>query len=104
MSDWRDEAACLNDPVPFDDPDPLDRGPTKAAREAQAKEICWSKCNVRIECLNDALKEESPSNAWHIRGGMSGDERKSLLRKQARERDKQSKRAKRLKDKEMAAA
>lgn len=104
MSDWRDEAACLNDPIPFDDPEPSDRGPTKMKREAEAKEICFTVCNVREECLNDALKDETPSFAFNIRGGMTGDERRSLLRKQARERDKQKKREARLREKEMAAA
>lgn len=104
MSDWRDEAACLNDPIPFDDPDPNDRGPTKMKREADAKEICNTLCNVREECLNEALIHETPSSAYNIRGGMSGDERRSLLRKRARERDKQNKREARRREKEMAAA
>lgn len=104
MSDWRDEAACLNDPIPFDDPDPSDRGPIKAAREAAAKEVCWGKCNVRQECLSSALAHESPAHAYNIRGGMTGDERKEFLRKQAKERDRQKKREKRLQEKAMAAA
>lgn len=104
MSDWRDEAACLNDPIPFDEPDAADRGAGRAVREAQAKRICHEKCNVRIECLNDALSTETPSFAWHIRGGMTGDERKVILRKRAKERDRQKKREKRLKEKAMAAA
>lgn len=104
MSDWREEAACLNDPIPFDDPEPNDRGPVKMKREADAKEICHTKCYVREECLNEALKHETPSFAWNIRGGMTGDERKSLLRKRTRDRDKQKKREARIKEKEMAAA
>lgn len=104
MSDWREEAACLNDPIPFDDPDPNDRGPTKMKREADAKEICHTRCYVREECLAEALKYETPSFAWNIRGGMTGDERKVILRKQAREKDKQKKREARRKAKEMAAA
>lgn len=104
MSDWREEAACLNDPIPFDDPDPNDRGPTRMKREADAKEICHTRCYVREECLTEALKYETPSSAYNIRGGMSGDERKALLRKQARERDKQNKREARRKAKETVAA
>lgn len=107
MSDWRDEAACLNDPIPFDEPDPQDRGIVKTLREAEAKKICNTKCYVREECLEDALKDETPAFAWHIRGGLTGDERKVILRKRAKERDRQKKREKRLKEKrekEMAAA
>lgn len=73
-------------------------------READAKDVCLTLCNVREECLNDALKDETPSSAYNIRGGMSGDERKSLLRKRAREKDKQKKREARRREKEMAAA
>lgn len=91
MLDWRVEAACLNDPIPFDDPDPNDRGPTKMKREADAKDVCLTLCNVRQDCLEDALKDETPSSAYNIRGGMSGDERKALLRKRTRERSKQKK-------------
>ena len=104
MSDWREEAACLNDPIPFDDPDPNDRGPTRMKREADAKEICHTKCYVREECLTEALKYETPSSAYNIRGGLSGDERKVILRKQARERDMKKKREARRRAKEMAAA
>lgn len=103
MFDWRVEAVCLNDPIPFDDPEPMDRGPIKMRREALAKEICWGQCTVRLECLGDALRDESPSHAYNIRGGMTGDERKALLRKAARDRDKQNKREKRLQEKAVAA-
>lgn len=104
MSDWREEAACLNDPIPFDDPDPNDRGPTRMKREADAKGICHTKCYVREECLTEALKYETPSSAYNIRGGMTGDERKVILRKRAREKDKQKKREARRKAKETVAA
>lgn len=106
MTDWRDEAACLNSPILFDDPDydPTDRGAIRARREAQAKEVCWGKCNVRVECLSDALKHETPGSAYNIRGGMTGDERRALLKKQARDRDRQKKREARLAEKEMVAA
>lgn len=88
MSDWRVEAACLNDPIPFDTPDPEDRGPTKAAREAEAKRICHEVCTVRLECLSDALPFETQGTAYNIRGGMTPDERKALLRNRTRKRKK----------------
>lgn len=106
MTDWRDEARCLNEPILFDDPDddPTHRGAVKARREAQAKEICWGKCQVRLECLSEALRYETPGSAYNIRGGMTGDERKALLKKQARERDREKKREARIKEKELVAA
>ena len=88
MSDWRVEAACLNNPIPFDTPDPEDRGPTKAAREGEAVRVCREVCNVRKECLDDALGFETQGTAYNIRGGMTPDERKALLRNRTRKRKK----------------
>lgn len=89
MADWRDEAACANDPIPFDDPEPLDQGSIRLRREAEARAICWNKCNVRMECLDDALKDESQSTAYNIRGGRTADERKSMLRGRVRRKKKE---------------
>ncbi|MEV4521442.1 WhiB family transcriptional regulator [Micromonospora tulbaghiae] len=43
---------------------------------ARAKFIC-GRCDVRTECLNDALDR---GDEWGIRGGLSGIERRNLRR------------------------
>lgn len=90
MLDWRVEAACLNDPLPFDTPDPEDKGSTKRRREAQALAVCLEKCNVRQECLDDALRMESQSTAYNIRGGKTPEERKAILRRRTRNKKKET--------------
>jgi len=104
MTDWRDEARCINDPIPWDTPDNNERGAEKYAREAAAKQICNEVCTVTDICLADALKDEGPSNAYNVRGGMTPDERKELLRLRVRQRDLDKKRQKRIEQKEMVAA
>lgn len=90
MSDWRDEAACVNDPIPFDTPDPEDKGATKHRREAQAVAVCMEKCKVRKECLDDALIHETQSTAYNIRGGKTPEERKAILRRRTRNKKKET--------------
>lgn len=89
MSDWRHEAACINDPIPFDDPEPVDRGPARLRREAQAVAVCLEKCHVRDECLEDALIHETTAMAFNIRGGKTPDQRKNLIRQRQRRRKKE---------------
>ena len=86
MADWRDEAACINDPIPFDTPDPEDRGEEKRERERKARNVCRTKCNVRRECLDDALSFETQSTAYNIRGGKTPEERKAILRNRTRKK------------------
>lgn len=49
--------------------------PEKGASAAEAKRICWG-CEVRTECLEDALKNRERFGIW---GGTSERERRKLL-------------------------
>lgn len=68
MTDWRDEAACLDDPEPGDwfaspvgDP----------RRVARAVAVCED-CPVAMECLEFALAVDE---RWGVWGGFTGRER-----------------------------
>lgn len=99
MSDWRDEAACLDNWAPFDatefevrpDGTRLKHG-EKALIEATAKSICYS-CDVKTTCLAEALRHETPSTTFHVRAGLTADERKSILRRLSRKRTEDKKKA-----------
>lgn len=73
--DWRDNALCAQvDPELF--------FPTPGATAALPKSIC-EKCDVRTECLDAALTEESQSGDMvphGVRGGLSAMERAMILR------------------------
>lgn len=99
MSDWRDEAACVDDWEPFDATEPEARadgsrlkGGEKALIEATAKSICYS-CSVKTTCLAEAFRTETPSTAYFVRGGMTSDERRSMLRRISRKRTEDKKKA-----------
>lgn len=104
MYDWREEAWCLDDPYLWDTPDSYERGTAKRVREAEATNICNTKCPVVQECLADALSFETPGSAYNVRGGKTPDERKAILKEIARQRDIENKRKKRLEAKEAALA
>lgn len=89
MGDWQHDARCVDDPILFDTPDPEDRGSAKLTRERAAKAICLSKCMVREQCLEASLMFETQSTAYNVRGGMTPDERKVLLRNRTRNRKKE---------------
>lgn len=99
MSDWRDEAACVNDWEPFDatefearpDGTRIKAG-EKALVEAAAKSICYT-CSVKTTCLAEAFRTETPSTAYFVRGGMTSDERRSMLRRMSRKRTEDKKKA-----------
>lgn len=88
MSDWRDKAACIEDPWPFYEQD-REGFTDRMSREAIAKGLCAG-CDVIQECLEDELRFDTVSTAWGIRGGLNADERKSLIRKRQRNRRKQT--------------
>lgn len=74
--DWQLRGACRDlDSSVFFHPD-QERGSTRANREARAKRICRS-CPVVEQCRRYALSVREPYGVW---GGLSADERNSLLR------------------------
>jgi WhiB family transcriptional regulator, redox-sensing transcriptional regulator len=78
MSDWRNDAACIGNPHPFE---PDDRGGTHDWRTPRA--IC-NGCPVRQMCLDDALAFEAGVPfilRWGMRGGMTPGERVDLEQK-----------------------
>lgn len=89
MSDWQHQARCVDNPALFDTPDPEDRGSAKLTRERAATSICLSQCPVRRQCLEASLMFETQSTAYNVRGGMTPDERKALLRNRTRNRKKE---------------
>ena len=71
MIEWEEMARCLHhDPDLFFAPG--------AAHVRRAKAIC-TRCEVRGECLEYALKTRVDSGVW---GGMNERERRALLRRQ----------------------
>ncbi len=81
--DWRTEAACIDQPTRWFFPASIDT----LSRE-RALRICQS-CDVRIDCLKDALAEEDGRNRREvagIRGGLTEDERARVLLKRRRQR------------------
>lgn len=69
ISDWPAQAACRGV-----DPDLLF---VQGAAQNRVKSMCAG-CNVRTECLADALDNEIEFGVW---GGMTERERRALLRK-----------------------
>ena len=68
-TDWAAQAACRST-----DPDSLF---VQGAAQNRAKAICVG-CNVRTECLADALDNRVEFGVW---GGMTERERRALLRR-----------------------
>lgn len=66
---WEDQARCLRyDPDLF--------FTTRGEAERRAKQVC-ARCSVRAECLAYALRTRVEFGVW---GGMTGTERRTLLR------------------------
>ncbi|MCI6585058.1 MAG: WhiB family transcriptional regulator [Mobiluncus porci] len=78
--DWRDQAACLTvDPELFF---PVGNTGPALAQIEEAKAVCAT-CAVTEICLKWALDNNQDSGVW---GGTSEDERRSLKRRNARQR------------------
>lgn len=78
--DWRDQAACLTvDPELFF---PVGNTGPALAQIEEAKAVCAT-CTVLDICLKWALDNNQDSGVW---GGTSEDERRSLKRRNARQR------------------
>ena len=74
---WRLDAECRGeDPAMFFAPSYFERRAEKLGRESRAKAIC-SRCPVREECLEFALRVREPHGVW---GGLNEQERRQLLR------------------------
>lgn len=74
--EWQLRASCRGmDSDLFFHPE-QERGIGRAAREARAKQICWT-CPVLESCREHALTVEEPYGVW---GGMSESERAAVLR------------------------
>jgi len=77
---WQVKAACRGpQSSAFFPPTHAERKEEKAAREVRAKDIC-SKCYVRGECLDYAIRIREPHGIW---GGMNEVERKLVLDRRA---------------------
>lgn len=75
VDDWTTRAACKGMPVGVFFPTGTGPASTKEARKAKA--VCRG-CRVRRECLAEAIADKD----FHgIRGGMTGRERASLVRR-----------------------
>lgn len=92
--DWRDEAACVNDWAPFDATEPEGRlkSGERGRLEAIAKSICYS-CNVKTTCLVEALRTETPSTMYHVRAGLTAEERKAMYARKSMRRLRAKKKA-----------
>jgi WhiB family redox-sensing transcriptional regulator len=78
---WQYDSACRGeDSDLFFAPNYFERKEEKEAREAKAKAIC-SRCSVREECLDYALRNREPHGIW---GGLNEVERKAIIRERER--------------------
>jgi WhiB family transcriptional regulator, redox-sensing transcriptional regulator len=78
--DWQLHGACRDmDSALFFHPE-NERGPARAGREANAKQICRS-CPVIQQCRAHSLAVREPYGVW---GGMSESERDEIIRAQDR--------------------
>jgi WhiB family transcriptional regulator, redox-sensing transcriptional regulator len=78
--DWRDRAACLEaDPELFF---PIGNTGPAIMQIEEAKAVCRT-CPVIDTCLKWALEIGQDAGVW---GGLSGDERRALKRRNARAR------------------
>lgn len=78
--DFQVQAACREvGEALFFSPDG-ERGAEKNSREEAAKEVCFG-CPVMQLCAELALERREPYGTW---GGMTEDERRSILRRRSR--------------------
>lgn len=77
--DWMLEAACSGNAPAFDYDQALPRHKTrtyKPPRHVQeAQEVCRTECPVRAECLEFALRIETPQGRSGVYGGLTPNER-----------------------------
>ena len=75
---WQEESNCRGEDSDLFFLDPQARGKIKREKEREAKKICKG-CPVIEQCLDHALSIPEFFGVW---GGMTADERNSILRKQ----------------------
>jgi len=75
---WQEQSNCRNADSDLFFLDPMMRGKEKRNKEQEAKKICKG-CPVVQQCLNHALSIPEFFGVW---GGMTADQRNSILRKQ----------------------
>lgn len=84
--DWQMHGACRDlDSAVFFHPE-RERGPARAARVARAKQVCHG-CPVLEPCRRHALSVHEPYGVW---GGLSENERNTVIRDQERTLAKQT--------------
>ena len=96
-AEWITEAACR-------DVDPEIFFAKRRVNDAEAKNICWTRCTVRELCLADAMATESRmslSDTWGVLGGLDADQRLRRRRPAAGQTARQRRDAR---DDEMEAA
>jgi len=74
--DWMLGAACRGHTDLFFAPDESESRTERRRRESRAKNVCQG-CEVRVECLKEALEQEERFGIW---GGLTERERRALLR------------------------
>lgn len=80
---WFEDAACRGvDTEVFFPPERIGRGGGHGYDARPALALC-RRCPVRQACLDAALDEEknAPSSTYGIRGGLTQDERRQILRR-----------------------
>ncbi len=75
--EWAPKGACFGVPLKFD-PDQDGDYPDEDAT------LTCGGCAVRVQCLNDALENESPDGEWGIWGGTTPKQRQKLKRDRSR--------------------
>jgi WhiB family transcriptional regulator, redox-sensing transcriptional regulator len=79
QQDWQRWARCRGpEAVLFFPPTASESSHQRAAREFRAKAIC-ARCDVRRECLDEALRIREPHGIW---GGHTEAERRAMLARQ----------------------
>ena len=73
--DWRDDAACRDEPLELFFPAGF--SPAVRSRSMQAKSICWA-CPSRSACLEFAVATFQDHGIW---GGLDEEERRALRRR-----------------------
>ncbi|GDX24148.1 transcriptional regulator WhiD [Actinomycetes bacterium] len=81
--DWQSNGACRSYPPELFFHPEGERGPSRRARINEAKSICGS-CPVLLQCRSHALSVQEPYGIW---GGLSEDERESILARGGRRGD-----------------
>jgi WhiB family transcriptional regulator, redox-sensing transcriptional regulator len=76
---WMLAAACRGNTELFFSPDESETRTERRRRESDAKTVCGS-CEVRVECLTEALGSDERFGIW---GGLTERERRALRRSAA---------------------